>query len=377
MHGMVETDGVHHDPDVLDALLGWTAGRTQDRTDPVPGLSNMTSRANDVIRRSMAFAWGSVHSSDMWERIPLDEHDVDRPVADHLVGDADLALLGVLRLRCHRVPPGACGAGKAGRPCEEDRVLDAHRRALLGHGNRMAARGPGVRAATSGETSLTGRASVRPSPVTAIEVPLVRDALERVRAAIEELDAGPEHQLSDRARTPAPRRPRQCPTIRAATLTAIPARSSPRRSHSPVWIPARISIPSGPDGIAHGARCADGFGRPVEHGKEPVPEGLDGPAAVALELRSDDLVVALDQRPPSLVADVRGSLGRRDDVGEQDRWPARGRGRTGGARRSGTPRSRRSSAPSPRPRSDGPGQPARRTSLPGSPPAICRLKRPG
>jgi hypothetical protein len=39
---------------------------------PVPGLSNMTRRQNDVMRRNIAFACGSLHISAMCETIPLD-----------------------------------------------------------------------------------------------------------------------------------------------------------------------------------------------------------------------------------------------------------------------------------------------------------------
>ena len=38
----------------------------------MPGLSNMTSRQNDEMRRNMAFACGSLHISPMCETIPLD-----------------------------------------------------------------------------------------------------------------------------------------------------------------------------------------------------------------------------------------------------------------------------------------------------------------
>ena len=47
--------------------------------------------------------------------------------------------------------------------------------------------------------------------------------------------------------------------------------------------------------------------RPVEGGEEAVPQGLDLPAAEAIELAADQLVVAPEQLPPAPVAGVGGA----------------------------------------------------------------------
>ena len=69
--GVLETDGIHDHSDVLDALLG--RRRTRD------GIGQSRSRLvehdqpqNEVMRRNIAFACGSLHISAMCETIPLD-----------------------------------------------------------------------------------------------------------------------------------------------------------------------------------------------------------------------------------------------------------------------------------------------------------------
>ena len=70
-------------------------------------------------------------------------------------------------------------------------------------------------------------------------------------AAVLEARARADDQITDGAETrisPAP----ACPSIRAAMCTAIPPMSVPSSLHSPVWMPARISMPS----VAASARKA-------------------------------------------------------------------------------------------------------------------------
>ena len=139
---------------------------------------------------------------------------------------------------------------------------------------RSVSNGPGVRAATSGATSLTGRASMRPSPVTAkrfhssgtpFNVWVPRSVNSMPDPSTSSFTV-PETTIS-----PAP----AWATILAATFTAMPARSSPRRSHSPVWIPARISIPNGSNGIASMARAARiAFAGPSNTARNPSPRVL-------------------------------------------------------------------------------------------------------
>ena len=73
------------------------------------------------------------------------------------------------------------------------------------------------------------------------------------------------------------------------------------------------------DAVADGGRAADRAAGAVEHGERAVAERLHEPPAMALDLLAHQAVVALQQGPPGAVAELRGTLGRADDVGEQHR----------------------------------------------------------
>ncbi len=68
---------------------------------PVPRLSKMISRLNEAIRSKNAPRAGSSQSSSTFENGPGHVDEIERPVTDDLVGDADVAALRVARLGLH------------------------------------------------------------------------------------------------------------------------------------------------------------------------------------------------------------------------------------------------------------------------------------
>lgn len=182
----------------------------------------------------------------------------------------------------------------------------------------MVSRGPGVSAAIAGVTSLTGRASVRPSPVTAkrchssgtpFSVCVPRSANSR-----------PEPSTSSRTVLDTNTSPAlACATIRAATLTANPREIVTSTVALAGMNPGAHLNSQRSDSVTHRSSTADRPRRTFEHSEETIAERLDRPTPVALDLDADDLVVAFDQCPPALVSHLGGSLCRGDDVGEQDR----------------------------------------------------------
>jgi len=81
-----------------------------------------------------------------------------------------------------------------------------------------------------------------------------------------------------------------------------------------------------PDGDARGAhriadrhRAADAARGTVERRKKTVARGPHLPSPEPAQLRADDPVVLVEQRAPSLVAELRRLLRRSHDVREEDR----------------------------------------------------------
>ena len=107
------------------------------------------------------------------------------------------------------------------------------------------------------------------------------------------------------------------PSIRAAICTASPPMSAPSSSHSPVWIPARISIPN----VSASARRASAQRiacvGPSNVARCPSPVLLHHRAAESLRKFGGDLTKTHQHRPPPLIARCRGVLRRSHDVGEQ------------------------------------------------------------
>ena len=76
-------------------------------------------------------------------------------------------------------------------------------------------------------------------------------------------------------------------------------------------------MPSEVDVLADRTGAADGASGPVEGRQEPVAERLDLAPAERGQLATHERIVVLKQRAPTLVAELRGALGRAGDVGEQ------------------------------------------------------------
>lgn len=60
----------------------------------------------------------------------------------------------------------------------------------------------------------------------------------------------------------------------------------------------------------------NGSGGTIERGKKAVAPGAHLDTAVASQVRSDDLVMILENRSPALVAQLGGAPCRTDDIGE-------------------------------------------------------------
>lgn len=71
--------------------------------------------------------------------------------------------------------------------------------------------------------------------------------------------------------------------------------------------------------VADRDRATDRAAGTIEHRERSVAERLHDPPSMALDLLADQAIVAFQQRPPSAVAELCGTLGRADDVGEQHR----------------------------------------------------------
>src|SRR5262249_60849358 len=83
-------------------------------------------------------------------------------------------------------------------------------------------------------------------------------------------------------------------------------------------VQARSHIdPEGLGGFGDGPGAMDGARRAVEAGQKPIPGRLDLPPAEAAQFVADCSVVRVQKGAPPLVAFRRGSLGGRDDVGEE------------------------------------------------------------
>src|SRR5437899_9899961 len=100
---------------------------------------------------------------------------------------------------------------------------------------------------------------------------------------------------------------------RAPMWTAMPPTFPSISSHSPVWRPARTSMPSS-HAIRDRAGAADRPSGAVEAGEESVPGRVELLPAEAGELGADVGVVGGDQRAPAPVAQLGGLLRRADDV---------------------------------------------------------------
>ena len=105
---------------------------------------------------------------------------------------------------------------------------------------------------------------------------------------------------------------------RAPTFTARPASLSPTRSHSPVWIPARTSRPS--SGTRSTISRAHEIARagPSKLAKNPSPAvSISMPRYRASSIRTSSWCRS-SRLPPVAVAELRGTLGRIHEIGEED-----------------------------------------------------------
>src|SRR5215218_4420321 len=149
------------------------------------------------------------------------------------------------------------------------------------------------------------------------QAPCPGDALERVLAAIGEVDAGADDEVLDRVRDEHLARRRQRTDARTdvdgESADVVADRLALARVQTRAQLDAQIA-----HCVAQLERTADRPRRPVERCEEGVAERLHRASAVARELRTAELVVTREQLTPGTNAEARSRLGRTDDVGEHD-----------------------------------------------------------
>src|SRR5215467_4112522 len=148
------------------------------------------------------------------------------------------------------------------------------------------------------------------------EAPRVRNALEFVLAALAERDAGARDEILDRAGDQDFVGTRQgtdaSGDVDGETGEIVAADFALSR------VQARSHIdPEGLGGFGDGLGAMNGARRAVEAGQKTIPGRLDLLTAEAAQFVADCSVVRVQKGAPPLVAFRRGSLGGRDDVGEE------------------------------------------------------------
>ncbi len=99
----------------------------------------------------------------------------------------------------------------------------------------------------------------------------------------------------------------------------MPLHSSPRRSHSPTWIPARMEMPWDANAGASSSPQRTALVGPSNKRENAVPRVLGTTAAVLRQHAVDQLVVGVQLMSPPRVATGTEQFRRADDVGEQHR----------------------------------------------------------
>src|SRR6187431_2943747 len=139
-----------------------------------------------------------------------------------------------------------------------------------------------------------------------------------MRAAVDERDAGPGDQVLDRAR----HEHLAGAGLRRDPRADVDGDAADLRAHhlALAGVHAGTQLePQRPGAFADRLGATDGARRAVERGEETVARGIDLAAAESLELAAGDAVERIEDGVPARVAELRGALGRADDVGEQDR----------------------------------------------------------
>src|SRR5215468_4224550 len=148
------------------------------------------------------------------------------------------------------------------------------------------------------------------------EAPRVRNALEFVLAALAERDAGPRDEILDRAGD------QDFVGTRQGTDASGDVDGETGEIVAADFALSRVQARShiDPDGLGcfgDGLGAMNGARRAVEAGQKTIPGRLDLLTAKAAQFVADCSVVRVQKRAPPLVAFRRGSLGGRDDVGEE------------------------------------------------------------
>src|SRR5262245_43083866 len=177
--------------------------------------------------------------------------------------------------------------------------------------DRTAQRQPRATSATTKGPPRSGLSDVRRK-----QAPAVRNALELVLAALVEPDAGARDEILDRAGDQDFVGTRQgtdaSGDVDGETGEIVGADFALSR------VQARSHIdPEGLGGFVDGLGAMNGARRAVEAGQKTIPGRLDLLTAEAAQFVADCAIVRVQKGAPPLVAFRRGSLGGRDDVGEE------------------------------------------------------------
>src|SRR5688572_15660093 len=161
-------------------------------------------------------------------------------------------------------------------------------------------------------------APVRAVFVDSGDVPVARNALERMDAAIPELEARPRHQVFDRVGHQDLAALRQSGHARA-NVDGDPTQLGANH-FALAGVDTGTNVEAKPsDALGHGARSADRTRRTVEGRQEAVTGGVDLASAIPRELAADDVVVRPEEVGPAAIAELGRPTGRVDDVGEEYR----------------------------------------------------------
>src|SRR5207253_6803113 len=150
-----------------------------------------------------------------------------------------------------------------------------------------------------------------------VEMPLVRDSLERVHAPVFEGQAGPSHEVLHGARDQNLTWPREgghpSADVYSDATDVVAGELDLARMHPRPDLQAERQ-----HGLGDGLRAPDGPSRPVEGGEEPIAGGVDLPPSEPFDQGTNSLVMGIEQFSPAAIPQRGRLLRRANDVSEQN-----------------------------------------------------------
>src|SRR6266496_12308 len=135
-------------------------------------------------------------------------------------------------------------------------------------------------------------------------------------ATADEGEPGPDHEILDRPRD------KDLSRLRGGFHSRRDVHADASDVVAPTLDLARMDARAdleaeAPNAAAHGDRAGDGAGGPIEDRQHAVPSPLQPGPVEADHLSPSELVMRVEQLAPAPIAELRGVLGRTDDVGQQ------------------------------------------------------------